>query len=179
MLYVSLYVFRYPNSRRTYQSLRLAYISNSTSLLPSAARRMRKPKRLCPCTRHVYLEHLAPLVREALSDPGEHHNAGIVDEDVHPPELLLCASDQGAGLAFVGDVSGDRERPASVVLYPSYEVSQPLLPPGRDDDRRPLGRQRLCRRLADAARGAGDYRRFAVKLGHTKAPFSYPLPMAL
>src|ERR687896_2243356 len=168
---------RYPIFRRTYQSLRSAYISNSTSLLPSAARRMRKPRSLCPRTRHVYLEHLAPLVREALPDPGEQHNAGVVDEYVHPPELLLCAPDQGVRLVLVGDVAGDCEGTTARVFYLLDQLVQPLLPPGRDHDRRTLRRECLCRRLADAARGAGDHRNRAIQLRHAKAPFSCPLPM--
>src|SRR5215203_2829596 len=122
---------------------------------------------------HVDVEHLAPLVREAFPHLREEHYAGIVDENVHASELLLGLADQAVRLALLRDVADGREHASICASDPLHEVRKSVLSPGRDDHRRTLCRQRLGRRLADAARSARDHSDLTIEFCHANRPFLF------
>src|SRR3712207_7641787 len=74
-------------------------------------------------------------------------------------------------LALVRHVADGGEHAPAAPLYALDEPFEPVLPPGRGDDRSPFARERLHRRLADTARSAGHYRHLAVQPArHTILP---------
>lgn len=82
--------------------------SNLTSSLPSAARMMRKLSGLCPCTRHVDLEHPVPVLRVSIWDGAVESEPSVGDEDVYGAESLDRPGDEraaGGGVRDVGTAS--------------------------------------------------------------------------
>jgi hypothetical protein len=82
--------------------------SNLTSSLPSAARMMRKLSGLCPCTRHVDLEHPVPVLRVSFWDGAVESEPSVGDEDVYGVESLDRPGDEraaGGGVRDVGTAS--------------------------------------------------------------------------
>jgi hypothetical protein len=85
----------------------------------------------------------------------DRHDAGVVDEHVNRPELLFGAVEEGAEGGAVGDIQRERDRARAQLgrgLPGEREVDV------ADRDLHSLTQERLRRRLADPARGAGDRR---------------------
>jgi hypothetical protein len=111
----------------------------------------------------VEVDHPVPLLGGRVLDRAQQHLAGVVDEDVEPPQLLDGAVDRGNGLLLVGDVGLDRQGGVALAANLCREALQPLEPAGRHRDFGPLFRQRARGRLADPAAGASDQRNRSVE----------------
>jgi hypothetical protein len=104
----------------------------------------------------VQLQHAAPVIVPAGVERAEQHDAGVVDQDVDPAELVGHPADGGPGLLGVGDVSREGQHRAVLGRELGGEVREPVRAPRhRGHPGAPAG-QPTHGRLADAAARAGD-----------------------
>jgi hypothetical protein len=100
----------------------------------------------------IQIHHPPPVVGLADVERTEQHDAGVVDQDVEPAELVDHPADGGPALLLVRDVG--REGQHRSVL--GGEIRQPVLAPRhRGHQGTPAG-QPAHGRLADSAARAGD-----------------------
>ena len=104
----------------------------------------------------VELHVAAHVVVAALGEAAPPRGAGVVDEQVEPPMLLLDVGAHPLGGPGLGQVDGDVGGPAGQRLG---ERAQPLLATGDEDQLGAgLAGQPPRGRLADPTRSAGDHR---------------------
>jgi hypothetical protein len=106
----------------------------------------------------IQILHAAPVVLPAGVERAEQHDAGVVDQDVEPAELVGHPADGGPALLGVGDVSRESQHRPVLGRELGGQVREPVLAPrhrGHQDT--PAG-QPTHGRLADAAARAGDQR---------------------
>jgi hypothetical protein len=82
----------------------------------------------------VEVDLALPVVDLQLLDPGDELDARVVEDEIGLAEAVLdLLGGPPDGLA-VGDVGGDGQRGAAVLLDGRDEVVQPVLAAGEDDD---------------------------------------------
>jgi hypothetical protein len=103
----------------------------------------------------IQIQHAAPVLLPAGVERAEQHDAGVVDQNVEPAELVGHPADGGPALLGVGDVRrGDQHRPV-LDRELAGQVREPVLAPRhRGHQGTPAG-QPAHGRLADAAARAG------------------------
>jgi hypothetical protein len=104
----------------------------------------------------VQLQHAAPVIVPAGVERAEQHDAGVVNQDVEPAELVGHPADGGPGLLGVGDVGRQGQHRPVLGRELGGEVREPVLAARyRGHQGTPAG-QPAHRRPADAAARAGD-----------------------
>jgi hypothetical protein len=97
-----------------------------------------------------------PVIVPAGVERAEQHDAGVVDQNVEPAELVGHPADGGPALLGVGDVSRDGQHRPVLGRELADQVCEPVLAPcHRGHQGTPAG-QPSHGRLADAAARAGD-----------------------
>ncbi len=116
---------------------------------------------LAPGLLRIVFEHAAPL------------DAGVVDENLDRPEVLLDLGHSLGGGIAVGDVEHGFEDLRAVAAQGGGGLGEGLRRAAVEDDARPCARKPLGQREADPCRGSRDERdraaepeQFGDELGH-------------
>ena len=119
-------------------------------------------------------QHPVVLLFGRVEDRGPGLDAGVVDHDVNPAELLDGGVDQALEVIHLADVGLDADRPFAQCHDLSFEILRGLLVRHVvDDDVGAGGGETEHHSLSDATVSTGDDGHFAFEC-HDIAPFRWP-----